>query len=248
MGILGKLFGKEKLLDAVDIAKIRTDFHSHLIAGIDDGSDSLSTSVEMIRKFKDLGYEKLITTPHVMNDYYKNDKETILKGLSDLKDVCKEEGVDMELEAAAEYYLDEGFQNLIDGKQLLSFGDNYVLFELSFLAEPQNLNDIIFQLQTAGYKTILAHPERYMYWHKNFEKYSDLKTRSVYFQINMLSLTGAYSPEIKKIAERMIDEEMVEFIGSDCHNINQLNMIESNLGRKYLHKLLDSGKLKNHEL
>lgn len=248
MGLLDKLFGKEKLLQPVDVSRIHTDFHSHLIAGIDDGSPDIDSSLEMIQKFRELGYKKLITTPHVMNDYYKNERETILSGLEQLKTACAHSGIDIELEAAAEYYLDEGFEKLIDNQEILSFGDGYVLFELSFLAEPQNLNDIIFKLQTAGYKTILAHPERYRFWYHDFEKFRELKNRSVFFQINMLSLAGAYSPETKKIAERMIDEEMVEFIGSDCHNINQLKMLEENLGRKYLHKILDSGKLMNNEL
>lgn len=233
---------------AVDISGIHTDFHSHLIAGLDDGSPDIESSLEMIRKFQELGYKKLITTPHVMNDYYKNSKSDILQGLEELKTACSDAGIEMELEAAAEYYLDEGFEELFRKKELLTLGDNYVLFELSFLAEPQNLQEIIFQLQTAGYKTILAHPERYRFWYMDFEKYRDLKNRNVFFQINMLSLAGVYSPETKKIAQKLIDEGMVEFIGSDCHNITQLKMIEENLGRKYLHKLLDSGQLKNTEL
>lgn len=248
MGWLRNFLRQEKMLDNADLSKLKTDFHSHLIPGIDDGSPDMESSLEMIKKFQEFGYEKLITTPHVMSDFYKNDKQIILNGLAELNSACVEAGIDIELEASAEYYLDENFEKLIDKKELLPFGDNYILFELSFMAEPKNLNDIIFKLQMAGYKTILAHPERYRFWYDDFEKYRELKNRSVLFQINMLSLAGAYSPETKRIAERLIDEDMVEFIGSDCHNIDQLEMIESNLGRKYLHKLMDSGNLKNQEL
>lgn len=248
MDWLKQLLGMEPNLPDVDLSKLHTDFHSHLIPGIDDGSPDIQTSMELIKGLNSLGYKKLITTPHVMSDYYKNDKQTILYGLEEIRNASAEERLDVKLEAAAEYYLDEGFEELIKQKELLTFGNNYVLFELPFIAEPQNLTAIIFDLQTAGYRPILAHPERYSFWYKDFDKFHEMKNKSVFLQLNILSLSGVYSPETKKIAERMIDEDLVDFLGTDCHNVQQLKMIKENLNNKYLHKLIDSGKLMNHEL
>lgn len=248
MSWISKIFKKDNDLPPVNLSSLKTDFHSHLIPGIDDGSPDISTSLKLIKGLHQLGYQKLITTPHIMSDFYKNNPEIIMNGLKEIRDACAKENIHVKLEAAAEYYLDEGFEILIQKKELLSFGNNYVLFELPFIAEPQNLTATIFELQTAGYRPILAHPERYSYWYKDFHKYREMKDRSVFLQLNFLSLTGAYSPETKKIAEKMVDEGLVDFIGTDCHNLNHLNMIEQNLGLRYLHKLMDSGLLKNSEL
>lgn len=248
MDWLRKLLNISEKLPEVELSRLHTDFHSHLIPGIDDGAPDISSSLELIKGLHELGYRKLITTPHVMSDYYKNESRSILKGLDELREACSRENLNVELEAAAEYYLDEGFEKLIKKKDLLTFGNNYVLFELPFISEPQNLTAIIFELQTAGYRPILAHPERYPFWYKDFEKFQDMKDRSVMLQMNILSLTGIYSAETKKIAERMVDEELFDFIGTDCHNIQQLKLIKDNLDLKYLHKLMDSGKLMNAQL
>ena len=152
------------------------------------------------------------------------------------------------MEAAAEYYLDEYLDEKIRSKSLLTFGQNHVLFELPFIAEPPNLSATIFDLQTNGYKPILAHPERYGFWYNSFEKYYEMKEKGVSLQLNILSLIGHYSPETRKIAERMIDENLISFLGSDCHNAHHLGLIKEARTKKYLHKLLDSGLLKNEEL
>lgn len=198
MGIFS-IFKKKEKFPPFDFSVIRCDIHSHLIPGIDDGSKSLQDSIEMIKEFKEMGYEKLVTTPHIMSDYYKNTPEIILSGLDKVREEIGKQGLNFEINAAAEYYLDEYFMSKIKAKDLLTFGDNYVLFELPFVAEPHSLSEVIFELQMAGYKPVLAHPERYMYWFKEFEeKIEDLKNKGALLQLNLLSLTGHYSPEVKK--------------------------------------------------
>lgn len=248
MGILNKIFGTEKQREPADLSVLKTDMHSHLIPAIDDGSDSIEDSVNMIRRFSDLGYEKLITTPHVMSDHYKNNPSTILPGLEKVQKALEEQNINIELQAAAEYYLDEFFHQKVKEKDVLTFGDNYLLFELSFYSEPVNLNEIIFEMQTAGYKPILAHPERYSYWHKDMEKYEDMVSRGVMLQLNMLSLIGHYSPAVKKVSDKLIDNEMVDFLGSDCHHIFHTELMEEARKTPSLHKLLDGGRLKNRLL
>ena len=183
-----------------------------------------------------------------MSDFYKNTPETILGGLKQVQEQLKLNQINIEMSAAAEYYLDETLEEKIKNKELLTIGDNYVLFELPFMSEPPNLASIIFDLLTNGYKPILAHPERYGYWYNDFEKYQELKDKGVHLQLNILSFMGHYSPETKKIAERLVDANLVSFLGTDCHNHGHLNLIEVARTKKHLHKLLDSGMLLNHTI
>jgi len=248
MSWLSKLFKKEPVLEPANLSLLKTDLHSHLIPAIDDGSKSLEDSINMIRTFKEMGYSKVITTPHVMSDFYKNTPETILGGLEKVREELKRQSIDVEIEAAAEYYLDETLEPQIKTGKLLTFGKNYLLFELPFMTEPPNLASFIFELQTNGYNPILAHPERYGFYYKEFEKYRELSEKGVHLQINILSLVGHYGPEAQKIAERLIDEGLVTFLGSDCHNVMHQQGIELARTKPYFHKLLNSGKLKNAEL
>ena len=248
MSWFSKWFKKEEILAPANLAKLQVDFHSHLIPGIDDGAKEMEESIAMIRRFKELGYKKVITTPHVMSDFYRNTPEIILKGLEEVKNELNKQKIEIEIEAAAEYYLDEFFNKKIQERTLLTFGEQYVLFELPFLSEPPNLASAIFELQTNGYQPILAHPERYGFWYNNFDNYHELKEKGVHLQLNILSLIGHYSPETQKIAERLIDENLISFLGSDCHHEGHLNLMEVARTKKYLHRLLDSGKLLNATL
>ena len=248
MGLLGRLFKKEPKLPPADLSVLHTDMHSHLIPGIDDGSKTIEESLQLIKKLHQLGYKKLITTPHVMSDHYKNTPEIILDGLKKLREALKNESIPVELDAAAEYYLDFEFEAKIEGGELLTFGDNYVLFEVSFINPPQNLDQIIFKLQTSGYKPVLAHVERYPYWYNDEQIYQKLKDAGVLLQLNIASLTGYYSPQTKKIAEQLIDKNMIDLLGTDCHNMNYIKILEGSLTGKHLHKVLASGRLLNNRL
>ncbi len=248
MGWFSKLFKKEEILPPADISGLYTDVHSHLIPAIDDGSKSLEDSIQMLKTFKEMGYSKIITTPHVMSDFYKNTPEIILGGMELVKAELKKQNIQIELEAAAEYYLDETLEAKIEDGSLLTFGNNYVLFELPFMTEPPNLASFIFELQTNGYRPILAHPERYGFWYKDFERYRELKEKGVLLQLNILSIVGHYGPEAQKIAEQMIAENLISFLGSDCHNVMHQKGIEHARTKKYFHKLINSGYLKNSEL
>jgi len=248
MSWISRLFKKEEKLPPLDLGRLKVDFHSHLVPEIDDGSRSVEDSLTMLKKFQSWGYEKVITTPHVMADFYRNTPDTILGGRDEVVKYFEQEKIELDFQAAAEYYLDETLEEKIKDQSLLTFGDNYVLFELPFVAEPPNLASIIFELQTNGYKPILAHPERYGFWYKNFDKYQEMVDKGVHLQLNILSLIGHYSPETQKIAERLIDEGLISFLGSDCHNQGHLELIELARTKPYLHKLVESGKLLNHKL
>jgi len=250
MSFFSRIFGKKEIIDyqpLADYSVFAVDMHSHLIAGIDDGSRTIEESIDLIRKYHALGFRKLITTPHIMSDAYRNTPEIILGGRDKLREAVKNEGLNIELEAAAEYYFDEGFTKFIKDKNLLTIAGKYVLFEVSYMNAPDNINKVIFDLQVAGYIPLLAHPERYPFWYQKFEEYYRLKESGVLFQLNTNSLVGYYGPEAKKIAERMVNENLVDFIGSDMHGSRHMDALQRCLGEKYLWKLAAQG-VKNASL
>ncbi len=241
------MFKKAPLPEA-DLSVVKVDMHSHFIPGIDDGAKNTADSLEMLAEMRELGYTKVITTPHIMSDGYKNTPEIILKGLERLKKAVKEANIDIEVEAAAEYYFDYEFEKSIAQKNKLTFGDKYLLWELSFMNQPENINEVIFEMLMNGYKPVLAHVERYPFWHKDFSKYEDLASRGAILQLNLNSIPGQYGAATKKAAEHLIDNNMISFLGTDCHNMGHLATVRKALTEPYLHKLLASGKLLNATL
>ena len=248
MGLFDIFKKNTKLETPVDLSVLKTDVHSHFIPGIDDGAKTIEDSVQMITAMYNKGYKKVITTPHTMSDYYRNTSEDILGGLEKVKTALKEAGIPIEVEAASEYYLDFDFERKLKEEKLLTFGNNYLLFEISYLNPPDNLYHIIFEMQLQGYKPVLAHPERYNFWHKDFEKYDAFIDKGVLLQMNINSLTGYYSLSTKKIAEQMIDKNMISLLGTDCHHMGHIDLMKGVAYEKYLQKLIESGKLLNTTL
>jgi len=237
---------KNKNLDPLDFSALRTDIHSHLIPGVDDGSPDIETTILIIKELQNLGYKKIITSPHVMSDFYKNSSEIILKGLDDVRTELKNQNINIEIDAVAEYYIDYDFEQKIGKEKFLTFGDNYILVELSFIEASKNFFEIIFKLQLEGYKVVLAHPERYNYF--DMKDYINLVDRGVFLQVNLLSLIGYYSPIIKRKTEDLIAANMISFLGSDCHNIKHAELYKKCQTKKAWHDLYNSGKLLNSTL
>ncbi|MCS6821526.1 MAG: capsular biosynthesis protein [Microscillaceae bacterium] len=229
-------------------AFITTDVHSHLLPGIDDGSKTLEESLTLIKNLQALGYKKVITTPHVMGDAYRNTPEVILGKLAELRAYLAENQTDIEIEAAAEYYLDAWFMDkLANNEKLLTFGKKYLLFETGFLNKPQMFFTQIFKIQSEGYIPVFAHPERYEYVYDDFALLEQLAERGVLLQININSLTGYYGKMAQKTAEKLIDLKMVSFVGSDCHGQRHIRAMQELKAKKYYYKLKDL-ELKNNQL
>ena len=250
MGFFNRLFSKkQELLDPVDLGILNSDIHSHLIPGIDDGSPSMEVTIELLKKFISLGYKKVITTPHVMSDYYLNTPEIINQGLENVRKSIEENQLEIKIEAAAEYNLEPSFEELLKKNQILTFGkDNFLLFELSFFKEPPKLNEVIWQMRESGYCPVLAHVERYAYWHKDYDKIEELINRGVKLQLNIGSLTGSYGPDVKFFAERLVKDEVIEFVGSDCHHIQHIEMIEFARKLPIFHQLVRQNQILNKNL
>jgi protein-tyrosine phosphatase len=243
------LFGliKDKAILA-DLSVLKTDIHSHFIPGIDDGSKSTQNSLELLRAMESFGYQKVITTPHIMSDAYKNTPEIILGGLEKVRKALALTDLKIKIDAAAEYYLDYEFEKKIREKSLLTFGNNYVLFELAFVNPPDNLYQSVFDMQSQGYRPVLAHVERYGFWQNDYSKYEELASRGILLQMNINSVTGHYSSETKKAAQWLIDKDMISLLGSDCHHMGHIELMKKALKEKYLQRLLASKKLLNATL
>lgn len=236
----------KKSKPSAEIIPLTTDIHSHLLPGLDDGVSTFEQAEEIILTFQKLGYKKIITTPHVISDAYRNTTEGILEKLAELNAYLVSKNINMEVHAAAEYYLDEQLYARVENNEpLLTFGKKYLLFETNFLTEPFNLKEFIFLATIKGYKLVLAHPERYVYLHDNLSKLEDLQDRGVLFQVNTSSITGYYSREAQATAQKIIDRGWIQMLGSDCHSKQHIRLLEDAQRLKYFQKALSLPLLNN---
>jgi len=211
----------------VEAPTLKVDLHSHLIPGIDDGSQSMEESLTLLQGIEALGYEKVITTPHIMLDAYRNTPEIIHNGLASLRKAAEEVDIKVEIDAAAEYYLDDGFYALLEKGDMLTIKDKYLLFETSYVSKPIQLEEMIFEIGAAGYQPLMAHPERYRYIKNPLKEYSRLKDLGVMFQVNLNSFGGHYGKSAKVLVEVLSEAGMIDFLGSDIHHKKQVKTLES---------------------
>lgn len=217
--------------------------HSHVLPGIDDGAQTPEESIFLIKKMMGLGIKKIIATPHIMADFYRNTPDTIGRALDVLKAELKRQHIDIDIEAAAEHYFDETFEARVNDRRLMTMGDNYVLFEFSFINPPPNYIPVVQRMKDLGYRPILAHPERYPYM--SIEQYKILHDWGCDFQLNTVSLTGYYGKDVKATAESLIDNQLIDFISSDMHHPRHAAAFTDALRTTYIEKLLFDYPLKN---
>lgn len=210
------------------------DIHSHFLPNIDDGSKSMDESVALLRRMHGYGIKHIICTPHVMESVWENTSENIQRQLDALNSHLKSiEFNDITVHAAAEYMLDANFDHLLKTEKLRTLKDNYILVELSFLSAPVNLYETLFNIQIAGYKPVLAHPERYSYFHNSMEEYVKLKAAGCLFQMNLLSLSNYYGPKVHAVAIHLLKQQLIDFTGTDTHKQQHLDFLEKiDLGKK----------------
>jgi tyrosine-protein phosphatase YwqE len=237
--------GKEKF----DFSTLKVDMHSHLLPGIDDGAKSLEDSLELIRGMKALGYQKLITTPHIMWDMYKNTPSIIGEKLDLVRTAMQQEGIDIEIDAAAEYFLDEHIIQLLEKREpLLKISGNMVLTEFSMAFAPLNVKDILFEMQMSGYQPVLAHPERYVYLQHQKDFFVELKDAGCLFQLNLLSLTGGYGRSVADLAAWLMKNEFYDIAGTDLHHTGHLEALKKYQANHQLKDWLNTSKVLNTKL
>lgn len=228
---------------------VSVDMHSHILPGIDDGSPDIDTSILLVKGLYDLGIRKCIATPHIIGDLYRNTDETIEAALASLQKACNAAAIPMQLSAAAEYMLDDHFMELLgQQKPLRTLHKNLLLTEIPYTAEPVNLQEMVFHIITGGYQPVLAHPERYFYFHKNYKGYKKLKDLGFILQVNLLSLTGYYGKDAANAARYLIAEGLVDLAGTDLHHSRHLIAFQSQKNLGLLSKYFNNDKLLNQTL
>ncbi len=238
-------FKKEK---AFDIIKLEVDIHSHIIPSIDDGAKDMEESIKLLKELETIGYKKVITTPHIMSDAYKNSATNIYEGLRILQDKMAQEDISLELDVGAEYYLDDGFYDRLKDEHVMSINQKYLLFETSYMSKPMLLEDMIYAISTAGHIPLMAHPERYRYIKNPIEEYKRFKDLGVMFQVNINSFGGHYGQDAKNKALFLSDAGMIDFLGSDVHHIKQLKMLNDVIYTKEYQKIFTNNNILNSTL
>lgn len=247
MGLFNWLKKDNNSSNEVDLSILHTDIHSHLIPGIDDGSPDMETSIALLKELELLGYKKVITTPHIKNDFFQNDVKSLDDLCASLQRAARFEGIQMKIEVGAEHLLGDDVTERIKNDLYKTFGDNYLLIELPFLDPLFGLDGYIFELQLAGYKLILAHPERYLYWVNDFNRFVKLKDSGVLFQLNIMSLSNYYGKDVYNLAKKLIDNNMIELLGTDTHAPKHIEAIQKSRSSSLLKKLIESGRIINKE-
>lgn len=233
-----------------DLSWLGADMHSHLIPGIDDGCPDTDTSIACIHGLQELGLHSFFMTPHIYAEIHPNSPETIRPAYQKLRQAMDAEGMhNVKTAAAAEYMIDDAFAaNYQQGAEMMTLPKRQVLIEMSYQFERKDLNEHIFQLQLHEYQPILAHPERYNYYHSSPQTYTRLKERGFRFQLNLLSLSGYYGEPVRKMAQHLVKEKMIDYIGTDLHHFRHLKALQEFVRNNDLHKMLKGCDLQNNYL
>lgn len=232
------IFKKNKKINVDFSAFLSQDMHSHILPGIDDGSPDTDTSIVLIRGMMNAGIKNFIGTPHIMADIHRNTRATITDAYQRLQQALTANNMDVNVKFAAEYMIDEGFTDHLKQGDLLTIFDNKILIETPFYHEPLDIEEVLFNIETAGYKAILAHPERYHFIDEKLKVLDKYLDRDIALQLNILSLSGYYGSREKEIATKLLDAGLYRFVGSDLHHNRHLNRITTMiLDRKVVDKL-----------
>ena len=243
------------------LSDLVTDVHSHLVPGVDDGAHDMEMAIALIKRLQDLGFERLVITPHIMSDLYPNTSEILLPIFEELKKEVAKKLPPIDLLLGAEYFLESNFLDLLSdagGKDdtLLTFpcidplsGEKMkmILFEFAFHEAPNEemLTDAIFKMQTSGLTPVLAHCARYPYWHMEREKLEDLHSKGVVLTVNAATLVGAYGDLAQETAQYAIEKGWIRMVCSDTHAPHHIAAVKELETSSLLAELMSSGLLLN---
>ena len=216
------------------------DIHSHILPGIDDGAKNIEESLKLISVMKKMKFYKIIATPHTYPGVHSNTIDTIKNSFNYV--MKKNKNQNIKIDFATEYMIDNYLGLKADCKELMCLKDNYVLVEMSYIAPSDNLLEIIYKICVNGYIPILAHPERYRYYFSDYDMFYKLKKRGCKFQLNLFSTIGYYGKDITKITNKLLKDNLIDFVGSDIHNSRHLRNFEKEIriGEKEIIKLSEA--------
>lgn len=201
-----------------DLLKKMSDFHCHLLPGVDDGIKVIEDTLKILSYYESIGIKTVWMTPHVMEDI----PNTTAKLKERFEFVKSQYSGDIQLHLAAEYMLDNEFSKRVDNNDLLPLGEDQdqVLVETSTFNGPRHMEDIFNRIKSAGFFPILAHPERYTYMKR--EDYLKWKQQDIKFQLNLPSLHGLYGKTEKQKAYWMLENDMYDYYGTDTHTTRHI--------------------------
>ena len=224
-----------KLVDLIPANYV--DIHSHILPGIDDGAQKMEDSEFLLDSMKNFRFSKVIATPHTMKNVWNNTTDSIEEAYNKVYEKLPDLAKNMKLQFSSEYFLDENLIEHIQTEKLIPLKNNYVLVEMSYLNAPLQLYDFLFELQLKGYQLVLAHPERYTFFHSKKKEFDKLKKSGCLFQLNLLATVGYYGKNVAEISDYLLKENMYDFVGSDIHHKNHVKAFQAKLTIKNQSKL-----------
>ncbi|TXN35957.1 histidinol phosphatase [Flagellimonas hymeniacidonis] len=230
-----------KKIFLVDYLHGLVDMHNHILPGIDDGAKTVEDSINLIKGFSELGITNFVCTPHIMNHYYPNTLKTIKPSFDAVVAELSTLKMDyIKIDYSAEYMIDDAFESLLEERSIVPLRVKYLLIEMSYLQPSFNFDNAITDIAKHGYYPILAHPERYVYFHKEYKTYTHLKNQGILFQLNLMSLgSESYGTEVQKVSQKLLEDGCIDYIASDVHNKRQLNLLrEIKISNKTLKLIL----------
>lgn len=206
-----------------------TDIHSHILFDVDDGSSSIEESIELLKKMSEVGFNKIILTPHYIesSDYTSENKEKLQK-LEELEKKIKENKLDIKIYLGNEIFINKELVNYIKDNKIYPLNNSkYILVELPFHNQILNIEDIMYEIKHNGYIPIIAHPERYTYFQNDYKLVENLKSEGILFQSNYSSILGYFGKGSKKLMKKMLKDKYIDYLGTDIHHINKTYVLDN---------------------
>lgn len=229
-----------------DLSWMEVDMHSHILPGLDDGCANTAESMKILRHLADLNLKQLYFTPHVFKEMYPNTVSHIERAFAQLS---IGEFAGFFGGYAAEYMVDSHFEQLLKAdEKLLTLPTNLILIEMSYAQEYNQIERMILDLLIEGYNPILAHPERYKFYHGNVNQIRRLREIGCLLQVNLLSVTGYYGMHEKRMAKYLASEGLVDLVGTDIHHERNVMALEHSLRREDLYRYFKKCHLINQEI
>lgn len=225
----------------VDYLHGLVDMHNHILPGIDDGAKTVDDSIGLLKGFGEMGITHFICTPHIMHNHYDNTPKTIKQSHTSLISGLEKSSLsNISIAYAAEHMIDDNFETIMENGQVIALKGSYLLVEMSYLQPSFNFDIAVEKMAKRKYFPVLAHPERYMYFHQKYGTYRKMKTNGILYQLNLLSLSPvSYGSSVQKMAMKLLQDHLVDFVGSDIHNARQLELLkEIRIQNKSLNLLL----------
>lgn len=206
-----------------------TDVHSHILFGVDDGSSSIEESITLLKGLKEVGFNNVILTPHyIEGSDYCSSRSNNLEKYNELKKIIKDKKIGINIYLGNEIFIDDDIIEYIKEGKISSLNDTkYLLIELPFHNKIVNLEDTLYELSYAGFVPILAHPERYDFFQKDYKIVDSLRENGVLFQANYASILGYYDNKSKKLLKYMLKKGYIDFLGTDIHRTKKMFVIDN---------------------